>query len=82
MTPRSLTKLQVMGKNCFQPPFIIRLRTDRTDRREREMTMNEKKTFETAEIRIVLLDRDLLITSGGTLAENSWDTFDFGSLGS
>ena len=42
--------------------------------------MNEKKVYESAEIRIVLLDRDLLITSGGTLAEDGWDSFDFGSL--
>ena len=42
--------------------------------------MNEKKTFETAEIRIVLLDRDLLLNSAGTLAEDGWDSFDFGSL--
>ena len=41
---------------------------------------NEKKTFETAEIKIVLLDRDMLITSGGTLGEGDWDSFDFGSL--
>ena len=42
--------------------------------------MNEKKVYESAEIKIVSLDRDLLITSGGTLGENNWDTFDFGSL--
>ena len=42
--------------------------------------MNEKKTFESAEIRIVLLDRDLLLNSAGTLAEDGWDSFDFGSL--
>ena len=41
---------------------------------------NEKKTFEPAEIKIVLLNRDLLITSGGTLGEGDWDSFDFGSL--
>lgn len=41
---------------------------------------NEKKTFEAAEIKIVLLDRDLLITSGGTLAEDGWASFDFGDL--
>ncbi len=41
---------------------------------------NEKKTYESAEIKIVLLDRDMLITSGGTLAEDGWDSFDFGSL--
>lgn len=42
--------------------------------------MNEKKVYEAAEIKVVLLDRDLLITSGGTLGENDWDEFDFGSL--
>ncbi len=41
---------------------------------------NEKKTFEAAEIKIVLLDRDLLITSGGTLAEDGWASFDFNQL--
>ena len=41
---------------------------------------NEKKTFETAEIRIVMLDRDMLLTSGGSLGEGDWDSFDFGSL--
>ena len=42
--------------------------------------MSEKKVYESAEIKIVLLDRDMLITSGGTLAEDGWDSFDFGSL--
>ena len=42
--------------------------------------MNEKKVYESAEIRIVLLGRDLLITSGGTLGENEWDEFSFSSL--
>lgn len=42
--------------------------------------MNEKKVYESAEIKIVSLDRDLLITSGGTLGEGDWDAFDFGSL--
>ena len=42
--------------------------------------MNEKKVFEPAEITIVLLDRDLLLNSAGTLAEDGWDSFDFGSL--
>lgn len=41
---------------------------------------NEKKTFETAEIKIVLLDRDMLITSGGTLAEDGWAEFSWNSL--
>lgn len=40
----------------------------------------EKKIYETAEIKVVKLDRDLLITSGGTLGEGEWDEFDFGSL--
>ena len=40
----------------------------------------EKKIYESAEITIVLLDSDLLITSGGTLDEDDWDEFDFGSL--
>ena len=38
---------------------------------------NEKKTFEAAEITIVSLDRDLLITSAGTLGENDWASFNF-----
>lgn len=38
---------------------------------------NEKKTYAAPEIQIVLLDRDLLITSGGTLAEDRWDSFGF-----
>ena len=42
--------------------------------------MNEKKTFESAEIRIVLLDRDLLLNSAGTLGENDWQSFDFDKL--
>ena len=42
--------------------------------------MNQKKEYESAEIRIVLLDRDMLLTSGGTLGEDGWDEFDFGSL--
>ncbi len=42
--------------------------------------MNDKKTYVPAAIAIVLLDRDLLITSGGTLGEDGWDEFDFGSL--
>ena len=41
---------------------------------------NEKKTYESAEIKIVLLDRDMLITSGGALGEDDWDFFSFGSL--
>ena len=44
------------------------------------MTMNEKKVYETAEIKIVLLGQDMLITSGGTLSEDGWDEFSFGSL--
>ena len=42
--------------------------------------MNEKKTYEPASITVVSLDRDLLITSSGTLGEDDWDSFDFGSL--
>ena len=42
--------------------------------------MSEKKVYESAEIKIVSLDRDMLITSGSTLAEDGWDSFDFGSL--
>lgn len=42
--------------------------------------MNTKKEYEAAEIKIVLLNRDLLITSGGELGEDDWDEFDFGSL--
>ena len=42
--------------------------------------MNDKKIYRPAGIAIVELDRDLLITSGGTLGEDEWDTFDFGSL--
>ena len=40
----------------------------------------EKKTFESAEIKIVLLDRDMLLNSAGTLAEDKWDSFNFDSL--
>ena len=42
--------------------------------------MNEKKVYESAEIKIVSFDRDMLITSGGTLGEGDWDSFDFGKL--
>ena len=42
--------------------------------------MNRKKEFEAAEIKIVLLDRDMLLNSAGTLGEDNWDSFDFGSL--
>ena len=41
---------------------------------------NEKKAFETAQIQIVSLDRDMLLNSAGTLGEGDWDSFDFGSL--
>lgn len=41
---------------------------------------NEKKIYEPAEIQIVLLNRDLLLTSGGELGEGGWASFDFGSL--
>ena len=40
----------------------------------------EKKDYESAEIKIVLLNRDMLITSGGTLGENGWDEFSFMQL--
>lgn len=42
--------------------------------------MNEKKTFESAEIKIVVLDQDMLLNSAGTLGEDDWDSFDFGNL--
>ena len=42
--------------------------------------MNEKKVYESAEIKVVSLDRDMLISSGGTLGEGDWDSFDFGKL--
>ncbi len=42
--------------------------------------MKQKKVFESAEIEIVELDRDLLLNSAGTLGEGEWDSFDFGSL--
>ena len=42
--------------------------------------MKQKKVFESAEITIVELDRDLLLNSAGTLGEGEWDSFDFGSL--
>ena len=41
---------------------------------------NEKKEFKPAEIKIVSLDRDMLITSGGSLGENDWDEFNFNQL--
>ena len=41
----------------------------------------EKKVYESAEIKIVLLNRDLLITSGGSLGENEWDEFNYSNLG-
>ena len=41
---------------------------------------NEKKTFEPPEIKVVSLDRDMLLNSAGTLGEGEWDSFDFGSL--
>ena len=42
--------------------------------------MNRKKEFEAAEIKIVEFDRDMLLSSAGTLGEDNWDSFDFGSL--
>ena len=41
----------------------------------------QKKVYESAEIKIVLLNRDLLITSGGSLGENEWDEFNYSNLG-
>ena len=40
----------------------------------------QKRTFEPAEIKLVSLDRDMLLNSAGTLGEGDWDSFDFGSL--
>ena len=42
--------------------------------------MKEKKAYEPAEIRIVPLGCDFLITSGGNLEEKDMDTYDFSSL--
>ena len=42
--------------------------------------MNEKKVYESAEIKIVSLDRDMLITSSAALGEDDWDTFSFNLL--
>ena len=42
--------------------------------------MNEKKVYEPAEMKVVSLDRDLLITSGGTLGENDWDEIGFNQI--
>ena len=42
--------------------------------------MKDKKEFEAAEIKIVVLESDMLLTSGGELGEGDWDSFDFGSL--
>ena len=42
--------------------------------------MNEKKTFEPAELKIISLARDSMLTASGTLAEDGWKSFDFGSL--
>ena len=41
---------------------------------------NEKKVYESAEIKIVLLDKDLLLTSAGSLGENDWEGFGFDQL--
>ena len=42
---------------------------------------NEKKTFETAKIKILPLGRDMLdLSAGGTLGEDDWDSFDYGNL--
>lgn len=40
----------------------------------------QKKAYEPATVKVVLLDRDMLITSAGTLGEGDWEEFDFGSL--
>lgn len=40
----------------------------------------QKKAYKTASVEIVSLNRDLLITSGGTLAEDGWDSFAFRSF--
>ena len=42
--------------------------------------MKDKKEFEAAEIKIVSLDRDMLLNSAGTLGEGDWDFFDFSKL--
>ena len=42
--------------------------------------MNEKKEYKPAEIKVVMLDNDMLISSGGSLGEDDWDSFSFGSL--
>lgn len=42
--------------------------------------MNAKKEYQPAEIKIVVLGWDFLITSGGALAEDDWDSFDFSKL--
>ena len=41
--------------------------------------MNEKKVYASAEIRIVTLDRDLLLTSAGSL-DGDWASIDFDEL--
>ena len=41
---------------------------------------NEKKVYESAEIKIVSLDRDLLLTSAGSLGENDWQGFSWTEL--
>ena len=42
---------------------------------------NEKKVFESAEIKILPLGRDMLdLSAGGLLGEGDWASFDFGSL--
>ena len=42
--------------------------------------MNEKKEYKPAEIKVGMPDRDMLISSGGSLGEDDWDSFSFGSL--
>ena len=40
---------------------------------------NEKKTYESSEIKIVSLDRDMLLTSAASL-DGDWASIDFGEL--
>lgn len=42
--------------------------------------MNEKKIFEPAELKIISLARDNMLNASGELAEDKWNSFDFGSL--
>lgn len=42
--------------------------------------MNEKRIYEPSEIRIVPLDRDLLLTASSELGEDGWQEFNFTNL--